>query len=111
LCFVVCWLWRLVCYFSLCAGAQIKLVMECCFCEFLQLCDGNDLKLLNRGWCTWLLKGINTRQLEKLSTLVFMILLHWILIYYRNKMVVSFDIINVVENYVVVNELKSPYEE
>jgi hypothetical protein len=47
--------------FMVCRHSDQGLVMEHCFRDFLLLCDGDDLKLIDRGWGAWLLGGINTR--------------------------------------------------
>jgi hypothetical protein len=72
--------------FMVCQHSNQGLVMEHSFCDFLLLCDGEDSKLIDGGHGAWLLRGINTRGLEKLKTFVFLTLLHWIMICYKKKL-------------------------
>jgi hypothetical protein len=48
--FVVCRLWNAgVLFFMKCWCPNQKLVVECCFLDFLQLCEEDDVELLNGG--------------------------------------------------------------
>lgn len=48
--------------FMVCRRSDQGLVMEHCFHEFLLLCDGDDLELIDQGWGAWLLGGINYKM-------------------------------------------------
>jgi hypothetical protein len=53
-----------------CQHLDHKLVMECCFYDFLWLCDEDDVELLDGGQCAWWWKWINTKQWKKVNIFV-----------------------------------------